>query len=1006
MGDSASRCAPAVFMWTRITNIFSGEYGLLLSSLGMSGWLRMGALAAIYFTTAIAGFSLALDSGTVTLFWPPSGIALAALLLFGRRLWPGIFIGSFCATLGEGLPLLAVAGIAVGNTAAALFGASLLGRKFGFNRYLGSVQDVLRLLIFGALISTELSAANGAFWLETLDGKIEWQDYGQTFLFLWMGDVLGVVLFAPAVIALYRQDPLEWTPSLRRLALLMFSILFFLCVTVFTDFGRHLFGHQFKAFIIIPVIIWAALGFNLRITSLALLITYAISLLGIVAGVGQFANASVVDTVDVWLYNIIIGVIGLSVAMVHEQRSRAYNKLEQSERNFRRAQRVVNMGSWQLDMGRNELTCSDEVYAIFGIANTGQPLGKEKILDAVHPDDRHKMDAAWQRLMRGEPCSIELRIVVDGQIKWVRQTIDVDSGHAGRPVTAFGTVRDITRRKLTEENLRLAANVFEGSGEAIMITDADEKIISVNHAFIRSSGYSLEEIKGRNPRILSSGKHDADFFRSMRAALTRDGYWQGEIWDKDKSGRVFPKLMSISAIKDEHGIVTHYISIAADITERKEAEKNIHALAYFDVLTSLPNRILLHDRIEQLVASSHRDQQKFALLFVDLDRFKYVNDSMGHGIGDKLLQVVAQRLTECVREGDTVSRIGGDEFVVLLRETGADGAASVAGKILEYFAVVSDIEGTQISTHASIGISIYPDHATDAETMIKNADVAMYCAKEQGRNNFQFFTPDLDFHARRLFSMEKDLRLALERNEFLLHYQPQLDLATGKVCGAEALLRWNHPEKGSIAPVDFIPVAEETGQILPVGEWVLRTACRQLAEWRQQGMAVFPISVNLSVRQLRQADLAQLVNDVLQETRLRPDDLELEITEGIMMVDTQASMAFLTQMHELGVRLSIDDFGTGFSSLSYLKRMPLDRLKIDQSFVRDIEIDENDAAIVRSIISLGHRFKLRVIAEGVETLEQMDFLRIRGCDEVQGFYFSHPLPADEFVKFIKNNLVP
>ncbi len=975
---------------------------MLLSNLNKSDWLRMGALSVIYFLTAKAGLSLALSGGAVTLFWPPSGIALAALLLFGRRLWPGIFVGAFLATLGADLPILAVTGIACGNTAAALLGASLLSRKTGFNHHLESVQDVLRLLAFGALISTALSAANGAFWLELLGGKVEWQDYGQTFLFWWMGDALGVVLFAPAVFAFYRRDSLEWTPTLRLWALLMFGTLIVLSFFVFTDFGKHLFGYQFKPSIILPVIIWAALGFNLRITILVLLVTYGFSIFGLIAGVGRFANIPT-DAVDVWLYNIIIGVVGLCAVMMNEQRSRAYKNLERSERNFKRAQRVVGMGSWQMDLGKNKLVCSDEVYAIFGLANNGQPLSQQDLLDYVHPDDRNMMDACAAGVMRGDPCDIEHRIVADGQTKWLRQTIEVDLDRTGRPATAFGTVRDITRRKLTEENLRLAANVFEGSGEAIVITDADANILSVNQAFTRTSGYSLEEVKGKNPRMLSSGKHDNDFYRAMWAALSSDGFWQGEIWDKDKSGRVFPRWMSISAIKDEQGIVTHYISIAADITERKAAEKNIHALAYFDVLTGLPNRMLLHDRIGQLVTSSHRDKQKFALLFIDLDRFKYVNDSMGHGVGDKLLQVVAQRLTECVREGDTVSRIGGDEFVVLLRETDADGAASVAAKILESFAAVSDIEGVHISTHASIGISIYPDNTTDAETMIRNADVAMYCAKEAGRNNFQFFTPGLDFHARRLFSMEKDLRLAMERNEFILHYQPQLDLTTGMVCGAEALLRWNHPETGTISPVDFIPVAEETGQILPIGEWALRAACRQLAEWRGQGMAAFPISVNVSVRQLRQTNLAQLVKDVLEETRLHPGDLELELTEGIMMVDTQAAMAFLTQMHEMGVRLSIDDFGTGYSSLSYLKRMPLDRLKIDQSFVRDIEIDENDAAIVRSIISLAHRFKLRVIAEGVETSEQMDFLRIRGCDEIQGFYFSHPLPADEFVKFIKSH---
>ena len=973
----------------------------ILSSILKSDAARAAILALAYFVSAKIGLMFAVVGGTVSLFWPPSGIALAAILLFGRRLWPGILIGAFCVNLNVGLPLSAVIGIALGNTAAAIFGAFLLRRETGFNNQLQSVQDVLRLLIFGALTSTLLSAENGAFWLAWTGEVIPWADYGKTFLLWWMGDALGVVIFTPVLIALFRPDTLEWTPSLRRMALVMFCTLILFCALVFADLGKNLLGYRFRAFTIFPIIIWAAFFFNLRVVSVALLIVYGMSLFGLYAGVGRFGTGILADTADVWLYNGVLSVIGLCMVMVHEQRKRAHNELMLSERNFRRAQRVVNMGSWQLDLRNNELAWSDEVYAIFGLPK-GQPVSHEIFLNCVFPDDRKLLDVAWQAAVRGTPYDIEQRIVVDGQIKWVRETAEVDFDRAGRPVAAFGTVRDITRRKLTEETLRLAANVFEGSGEAILITDADARILSVNQAFTRTSGYSLDELIGKNPRILASGKHDADFFRAMWEAINRDGFWQGELWDKDKSGRIYPKLMSISTIKDDHGKVTHYIGISADISERKETEKNIYALAYFDALTGLPNRILLRDRIEQMVASSHRDQQKFALLFIDLDRFKYVNDSMGHATGDKLLRVVAKRLLECVREGDTVSRIGGDEFIILLRDTDAEGSVSVAEKILKSVEVVSEIEGVQISAHASIGISIYPDNGADADTLIKNADLAMYRVKDEGRNGFQLFTPEMNFHAHQLFSMEKDIRLALERSEFFLHYQPQMNIKYGRICGVEALIRWQHPDKGLIAPTEFITVAEETGQIMPMGEWVLRTACAQMAEWRRQGMPIFPISVNLSMRQLRQPDLAQLVAAVLQETGLQPGDLELEITEGIMMGDTRAAMLSLAKMHQLGVHLSIDDFGTGYSSLSYLKKMPIDKLKIDQSFVRDIATDENDAAIVRSVISLGHQFNLQVIAEGVETQEQLDFLRARGCDEIQGYYLSRPLSTDEFALFIKS----
>ncbi len=582
-------------------------------------------------------------------------------------------------------------------------------------------------------------------------------------------------------------------------------------------------------------------------------------------------------------------------------------------------------------------------------------------------------------------------------------------------------IHDITLRKETQNLLMAAKESAERSSAELIgyiqaidqhalvsVTDSFGCIIQANAKFCAISGYSREELLGHDHRIVNSGKHSCAFFAEMWKVITRGETWHGEICNRAKDGTLYWVDSSIVPLKDVDGKIVRYISVRVDITKRKESEQHIQILAYYDVLTGLPNRTLLHDRLGQLIAESHRDRQKFALLYIDLDRFKYVNDSMGHAVGDKLLQIVALRLRECVREADTVSRISGDEFIILLRETNAQGAARVARNILKKLNLPCEVDSLQFATHASIGISIYPDDAgseDEINTLIKHADVAMYRVKAEGRSNYLFFEPGMNFRAKQLFSMENDIRLALERNEFTLHYQPQVDLISGMVCGAEALLRWRHPEKGSISPAEFIPVSEETGQIIPLGEWVLRTACAQLAKWRQQGMPVFPISVNLSVSQLRQPHLAQLVIDILEETGLHPHDLELEITEGVMMNEAQATMAFLNQMHELGVQLAIDDFGTGYSSLSYLKKMPLDRLKIDQSFVRDVATDENDAAIVRSIISLGHQFKLQVIAEGVETVEQLDFLRVRGCDEIQGYYYSRPLPVDEFAMFVKGNPV-
>ncbi len=955
-------------------------------------------VALLYFLSAKLGLMLSLVGKSVTLFWPASGIALTSLLVFGLRIWPGVLLGALLGNYAEGL--LPSLEISFGATLEAVAGACLLRRIPGFNLSLVKIRDVFTLLAVAAL-SALLSALNGPFWLG-FNGVMPWLSYVNAMTCWWMGDVLGIILFTPLLLAWARHRPLVRSSNILRELAAYFITLFLLCFMVFGNLGEWLFHTKVGPVILLPIIVWGALRFNMRVSVLGSCMVFLFSIAGMVQDTGAYAPVTAESILKVWIFNLVMGMTGLILAVTNYQRKRIIKSLKTSEADLRRAQAVAKTGSWQLDMRKDELHWSDETYRIFGVPPGSLPI-LQAVRDSVHPEDREFVMHAWQDALHGKLYEIEYRILADGKIKWVQEIAEVDFDDHGQAIAAIGTVRDITALKVAEKRLHLSAKVFDNSGEGIMITDADTRIIAVNRAFSEMTGYSEAELVGKNPNIFASGRHDPEFYREMWNSVNKDGYWQGEVWDRHKSWRIYPKWMTITAVRDAFGELTNYIAISTDITERKEAEKHINLLAYYDVLTGLPNRTLLHDRLEQMLAAAHRDTHQFALMFIDLDRFKYVNDSMGHATGDKLLQTVAQRLLKCVREGDTVSRIGGDEFIVLLRETDAEGAAHVAGKILDALVVACDIEGTQISTYASIGISIYPDHANDANTLIKNADLAMYRAKDGGRNNFQFYSPEMNQRADRLFSMEKDLRLALEREEFVLYYQPQLDWASGKVCGAEALLRWKHPEKGFISPAEFIPVAEETGQIIELGEWVLRTACAQLSAWRQQGMPVFPISVNFSIRQLRQPDLAQMVAAVLEEMRLQPNDLELELTEGIMMDDTEEAMTFLTQMHELGVRLSIDDFGTGFSSLSYLKNLPLDRLKIDQSFVRDIETDVSDAAIVHSIISLGHRLKLSVIAEGVESLEQLDFLRVRGCDEMQGYYFSRPLPVDEFMCFINSH---
>jgi diguanylate cyclase (GGDEF)-like protein/PAS domain S-box-containing protein len=565
----------------------------------------------------------------------------------------------------------------------------------------------------------------------------------------------------------------------------------------------------------------------------------------------------------------------------------------------------------------------------------------------------------------------------------------------------FGAINDITERRRIQAEMELNAKVFEQSTEGILICDAHNKIVSVNRALCEITGYSPEELVGQTPRILKSGRHNDYFYHNMWAQIHGQGHWEGEIWNRRNNGDIFPSWLSITALKGDDDRITHYIGVSRDVSQDKEVEEQIRRLAYFDVLTGLPNRSLLGDRIEQAISHAHRDGHPLGLLFIDLDRFKNVNDSLGHQLGDRMLTEVATRLKGLVREEDTVSRLGGDEFIVLLVDVDAEGAAHVADKIIRSMANSFMFDGNDLTITPSIGIAMYPDDGQGIETLLQCADSAMYQAKQGGRNTYRFYTTEMQSHIRRTLLLENALRRALERNELALHYQPQFDIETRAIVGVEALLRWQHPEFGMVSPADFIPIAEDSGLILPIGEWVLRTAVQQNRAWQLAGLGMFSMAVNISAVQFRQVSLAQLVGQILQEYALEPEWLELELTESITMEDPLMAIGIMDRLHKQGVRLSIDDFGTGYSSLSYLKRFRINKLKIDQSFVQDITTDADDEAIVEAVISLARSLKLRTIAEGVETAGQLEFLRSKGCDEIQGYYLSRPLPAPELEALLR-----
>ncbi|AVB18360.1 bifunctional diguanylate cyclase/phosphodiesterase [Pseudomonas avellanae] len=566
--------------------------------------------------------------------------------------------------------------------------------------------------------------------------------------------------------------------------------------------------------------------------------------------------------------------------------------------------------------------------------------------------------------------------------------------------------RDITESQLMQEKLHLAATVFESTAEGVLITDTDQRISAVNRAFTEITGYSESEAIGQTPRLLASGQHDSAFYASMWHQLTAEGHWQGEISNRRKNGELYPSWLTVSAVRNKENLLTHFVAVFADISSLKHAQARLDYRAHHDPLTGLPNRTLFESRLQSALLHSEESGSLGAVLFLDLDRFKHINDSLGHPIGDLLLKGIAHRLKETLRDIDTVARLGGDEFIVLLPGLLQPGdAKAIANKLLACFSTPFEAGEHELYISPSIGSCVFPTDGTDVATLVKNADAAMYRSKAQGRNRVESYTRDLTEQARERIALEQELRRALDRKQLSLAYQPKISILTHTLVGAEALIRWSHPTFGEVPPEHFIPLAEENGMILQIGEWVLEQACRQMGAWRKTCTPFGPMSVNLAGAQLRQPNLVERIEQLLTDNGLVPDCLQLEITENFIMSQTQDALAVLHKLKQLGVQLAIDDFGTGYSSLSYLKRLPLDILKIDQSFIRGLPEDTHDAAIVRAIIALGRSMQLTVIAEGVETREQQQFLCEEGCEQIQGYIISLPLQPDEFSeRFLLTNL--
>ena len=681
-------------------------------------------------------------------------------------------------------------------------------------------------------------------------------------------------------------------------------------------------------------------------------------------------------------------------------REAVQTKLQARQEQLIENQAVAKIGSWTLANDRKILQCSREVYRIFEI-DESLDVNFELFMQYVHPDDRKNASEIIGR-------SIEERVAYDfvyrivppsGQVKYVHgrgQAIVDDNGKLLRRV---GSVMDVTEHKLAEEKNRLSAIMFESTQEGALITDKDTNIIAVNKAFTDITGFSEEDALGNRPSMLKSGLQNDKFYERMKQSLNQQGSWQGEIWNKRKNGDSYPEWLSIKNVYDDNDQIINRIAVFSDISNLKKTEEQIEQLSHHDQLTGLPNRLLFQSRLSHALDIAKRNEYKLAVMYIDLDHFKNINDSLGHGVGDDVLLLMSERLKKRVRESDTLARIGGDEFILLLEQIeGAEQVSYVAQSILELMTEPFELDdGKKIFLGVSIGVSAYPVDGLSASDLISHADAAVSQAKDNGRNSVHFYTLDLTQAAQERMQLESELRRALaDKNELQLYYQPQVSMSSGAIVGAEALLRWHHPKDGIISPMTFLPVAEKSGLMAAIDYWVLETACLQQSHWQKRGLPSFILAINITKYSFMDVSFLSQINSIISKTGVDPKTIELEITEGALIEPSPQVIQTIAELKYMGFTLAIDDFGTGYSSLAYLQRFNVDKLKIDRSFVKDVLTDSQGEAITSAIISMAKSLKLQILAEGVENEEQLALLKDKGCEIYQGFYFSKPVPVKEF----------
>ncbi|MDO9365275.1 MAG: EAL domain-containing protein [Methylotenera sp.] len=981
-------------------------------------------------------------NGSVMIVWPPSWLAFAILLIGGKKYLPSIFIGAFIASVMMGSSVSISIFVASGNTLGVLAGALFLARIAHFNRSLTHLSDYMWLGI-AAVVSGCVYALIGTSSL-LLTGLLTPKTFTLDFLHLWERDTLGIILATPIILA-WQQIPRGWFKQERVAeAVACFGLAFFAGQIIFMDWFHDTLGVYANAYLMFVFVTWSAVRFGRHGVFLVISITGVQALLGAIQGIGFFAiDIENTDLTNLWLYMLVLTDVGLALDFVMFE-------LRRAERRERSRNQVLELLAKNTPLNEvlQFIVCSvekenaDMLCCILLVDNVAEHLFTGAAADM--PDFYNSMahsaeiDIAFTNC--GGDAHAEKHIIVENiqshpyvtlyqklsvQISLHSGLLEPIYSHSGKALGTIGIYRrkaDISAsdddvllikqvanivgaaidQSLINDELQLALLIYQNSSEAMAVTGADGTVITINPAFTKFTGYTPDEVIGKNIKILSSGRQDKKFYQAMWHAINTTGFWQGEILNQRKNGEIYTEWLTINTVTNENGSVHRRVAIFSDITNKKEADDLIWKQANFDMLTGLPNRSMFLDRLNQAIKKSLRTNLPLALIFLDLDRFKEVNDTLGHNAGDNLLKEATRRLLSCVRESDTVARLGGDEFVIVLDKL--DDLSSIE-RIAKNLLIKLDepfyLENEVAYISASIGITLFPNDAADANELLKNADQAMYFSKNTGRNRYSYFTRPMEATAKNRSRLINDLHFALTEGQFCLHYQPIVDLSTGAIDKAEALIRWQHPQRGLVSPAEFIPIAEETGLINDIGEWVFHEAVQQVAIWRTSKNPAFQISINKSPVQFlnKNKTHADWISH-LRSLDLPGQCIVVEITEGLLLDNNTSITGQLLEFRDAGMQVSLDDFGTGYSSLSYLQKFDIDYLKIDQSFVRNLSSNSSNMVLCEAIIVMAHKLGMKVIAEGIETQEQRDLLTAAKCDYGQGYLFSKPVPAIEFEKYL------